>query len=113
MKSMYCSSCGAKMEYQVSPPNFCSSCGAQIGGAVASKPLEDRSEGDADIEISKFSGLQYEISQPFQKESLGEVLASESKGSSFKRPRTSDDSDPIQKSIDECKPSKGHGQVDE
>lgn len=37
MASIFCTSCGAKHEYNGFAPNFCSKCGTQIGSATIKK----------------------------------------------------------------------------
>lgn len=37
MKSLFCFSCGFKMEYNHAPPNFCAKCG-EAQGSTATKP---------------------------------------------------------------------------
>jgi|TARA_R110000824_G_scaffold18018_7_gene72046 hypothetical protein len=62
MKTEFCSSCGNKVEYSFSPPNFCGKCGASLNGGkparAASPVIEEVTDQD---HVPQLSQLQYDI----------------------------------------------------
>jgi hypothetical protein len=108
MAHMYCPNCGAKMQYEVSPPNFCSGCGAPIGTVEAGASVPKGHKGEKGEEgVPKISKLEYEISGSAKSASLGEILTSQGGGETIGRPTPPKGSvDVLQASLDECKPSQ-------
>ena len=76
MNSVYCSSCGGKVEYLLKVPTFCSHCGVNMGGAVqksipraaqsnASMQADEDPEGTDVNHVASLNGLQYEVDGDF------------------------------------------------
>ena len=84
MATMYCSSCGGKLEYFSVKPKFCSHCGTSIGevsqssvqnNQVETEPAEELREG----EIPNLSKMEYEvISRPSSNMTIGGVIGTSS-----------------------------------
>lgn len=58
MAFSFCTQCGNKMTYTVSPPNFCGKCGTLLNGSVAKKisaPNKTRDDFEDDEESEEFS----------------------------------------------------------
>lgn len=53
MATLYCSSCGTKMEYFSAKPNFCSSCGKSVNAAFASVSKSTPTKKTKLIEVSE------------------------------------------------------------
>ena len=112
MAHIYCPNCGAKVQYEVSPPNFCSSCGASIGGVEAEASAPKESKGKEGV--PRISKLEYEISGSVKPTSLGEVLTSQGGGEKFQRPQPkAGRGDALEESLRECKPSGKPSSTDE
>ena len=71
MKHTYCSSCGAKIQFSLAPPNFCSSCGISLNSLNAPSNISEGRKipkekgGENEEEISSFRKplkLEYEVS---------------------------------------------------
>ena len=80
MRSIFCTNCGAKMEYSSEKPKFCSSCGEPVGassvGSISSsktrapngkKPatISEVGEDSTDAtEVPHVTNLEYDIDVP-------------------------------------------------
>tara|TARA_Y100000593_G_C4133470_1_gene248552 strand:+ start:209 stop:586 length:378 start_codon:yes stop_codon:yes gene_type:complete len=65
MSVLYCSNCGAKLNYSGAKPKFCSSCGTPVAGGFqktvkASTDVEE--EDSVEETIPNINGLQYDVS---------------------------------------------------
>lgn len=63
---MFCFSCGHKLEYNRTPPNFCVKCGSKVGNASVTKEVEPEieeslAEDETSVDqVPKLRGLQVE-----------------------------------------------------
>lgn len=63
---MFCISCGNKLEYNRTPPNFCMKCGSKVGSTSVTKEVEPEikeslAEDETNInQVPKLRGLQVE-----------------------------------------------------
>ena len=76
MRSIFCTNCGAKIEYSSAKPKFCSSCGEPMSGSVASsKKIAQRNAGSQKInqigedetdasQVPTIGNLEYDIEVP-------------------------------------------------
>lgn len=111
MPFMFCQSCGSKMEYTISKPNFCSSCGTSITGSTPppqAKPKENLQPNDEGIKIPNIKKLDVEVikSEP-NTITFGNTIGSGALGSGSPRaPYRSQTGDPAKDSLEFCKPSR-------
>ena len=118
MAFIYCSECGAKLEYKTSKPIFCSACGYKFGEegvneSEAQAEVGDYSEGRSP---GKIKGLEYEVILPQSGQTkLGNLLGTSSEGSSIdRRPAPPNKGgDPIADTIKACASVRGSKKVDE
>ena len=117
MATLYCSSCGTKMEYFSSKPNFCSSCGQPVNiafaGAKTQKPKKqvveeiDNEESEiggeivkprlgADIVVGKIEG---------QSISFGELIKQKPLNAEFNRKTVDTNKKLLDQMRDMCKPT--------
>ena len=126
MKTEFCSSCGNKIEYSFSPPNFCGKCGTSLRGgqpAQAARPAAPEKPIEEEEAVPHISRLQYDIdyagigSKSVKLGDLANQQPDEQSQGSRRRPRSSKKSDPLTKeqvllkSVAECK-SVGNSSVD-
>lgn len=75
MRSIFCTSCGAKNEYSSAKPKFCSSCGEPMAPSVASTKrnvasrratrIQEVGDDETDAhEVPQVSSLAYDIEVP-------------------------------------------------
>lgn len=76
MSVLYCSHCGAKLEYAVQKPKFCSSCGAAIG-TPPSQANHVAAEERKMEELPDLKKLEYEISFEEPRLTLGALMESD------------------------------------
>ncbi len=91
MRSIFCTNCGAKMEYSSEKPKFCSSCGepmsaSSVGSISSSKtrkptrvrpaPISEVGEDSTDAtEVPHVGNLEYDIDVPQNNIfNLGDIL---------------------------------------
>lgn len=91
MRSIFCTSCGTKMEYSSEKPKFCSSCGepmsaSSVGSISSSKkvspsrvkqsPINEVGEDSTDAtEVPHVGNLEYDIDVPHTNIfNLGDIL---------------------------------------
>ncbi len=101
MALSFCTNCGNKMTYSVSPPNFCGKCGTKLNATVSAKvnaPSRGREESFEDdedseefsnvSEIPNLSSLAYEIENDSGNRSyqLGELFGQPKTFSKRNRP---------------------------
>jgi len=80
MNFQYCSSCGAKIEYMLSVPNFCPSCGIHFNQnvdvqrsvaarppaqSIASKNVSDDPDGTSIEHVPILNKLEYEVDKDY------------------------------------------------
>jgi hypothetical protein len=125
MKTEFCPSCGNKIEYSFSPPNFCGKCGTSLRGgqpAQASTPVAAQ-EPTKEEAVPHISRLQYDIdyagtgSKSIKLGDLANQQPDEESQGNRRRPRSSKKSTPLTKeqallkSVSECK-SVGNSSID-
>jgi len=101
MNFQYCSSCGAKIEYMLSAPNFCPSCGihfnqhadAKTAGPPrpSSKAPSGDSEGTDFEHVPVLTRLEYDLDHDYssvgtRKISLGDLLETPGAAPPIKKP---------------------------
>ena len=76
MRSIFCTTCGAKIEYSTAKPKFCSSCGEPMSNSVASinkvmpknmqrKKISQLGEDETDADqVPSLANLEYDIEVP-------------------------------------------------
>ena len=119
MNSVYCSSCGGKVEYLLKPPSFCSHCGTSMlgGKAAANRPsvqpmqntqpqklsaasMDDDPDGTDVSYVPNIGKLQYEVDGDYggigrSHGSLGSLFsAAAAQGDSVDLPETPSSSSP-------------------
>lgn len=84
MRSIFCTNCGAKLQYSSAKPKFCSSCGEPLSASAESrshtkapprKIIEDDGETDA-TEVPSIGSLDYDIEMSHENNifNLGDIL---------------------------------------
>ena len=109
MACMYCSSCGAKLQYSVSKPKFCSECGEGFGFAAVATKAKVETDSDEDSDFIKPIRLDYEIAASEQsKVKIGEIIGT-NEGASVERRSapTKKSDDPLGDALKECRPTRG------
>jgi len=108
MAYMYCTSCGAKLQYSVSKPKFCAECGESIDGVTASvqrnvSNLSSQDEGS----FIRPKGLDYEVIQERpEKLTLGSVIGTDKNSKPEARPTQKKLEDPLKESVNSCKSTR-------
>jgi len=90
MRSIFCTNCGAKIEYSSAKPKFCSSCGEPMSSSVAarlpnkarSRKIEELDDGQTDAtEVPSISSIEYDIEVPRDNMfKLGDILDERQEG---------------------------------
>ena len=109
MAYMYCTSCGAKLQYSVSKPKFCSECGEGIHSVAASSKKEVVVDDQDDSVFKKPISLDYEISAAQKPNlTLGSVIGTD-EGSKVERREAPKNrsNDPLGDALRECSSSRG------
>lgn len=104
MAVSFCTNCGNKMTYSVSPPNFCNKCGTKLTTTASAKtpaPREreesfeddDLEESSEVLEVPSLSSLAYEIENDSGNRSyqLGELFGQPKTFSRKNRPMSLDE----------------------
>lgn len=104
MAVSFCTNCGNKMTYSVSPPNFCNKCGTKLTATASAKTPaprqreenfeDDDSEESSDIfEVPSLSSLAYEVENDSGNRSyqLGELFGQPKTFSRKNRPMSLDE----------------------
>lgn len=105
MALSFCTNCGNKMTYSVSPPNFCGKCGTKLNATASAKTAAPSNRGEDDFddedseefsnvsEIPSISSLAYEIENDSGNRSyqLGELFGQPKTFSRRNRPMSLDE----------------------
>ena len=118
---MYCSSCGSKLEYFSTKPNFCPSCGTSINGVAPQKQkivASSRAESEeAETPIEDIPSLKMGVDiviGGFDKPKTFEQVRLEGAAGMAIPRRTMDNSKPIaQQMLDMCKPVAKPSDIEE
>tara|TARA_Y100000592_G_scaffold58634_1_gene91776 strand:+ start:1985 stop:2326 length:342 start_codon:yes stop_codon:yes gene_type:complete len=109
MAYMYCTSCGAKLQYSVSKPKFCSECGEGFDSVAVAKKAKIETDSDEDSGFIKPVRLDYEVSASEQsKMKIGDIIGT-NEGAKVERrgaPNKKSD-DPLGDALKECGPTRG------
>ena len=112
MSHLFCHSCGAKIEYAHSKPNFCSSCGQQLNNSIATNTASQQNttvesvdfgeDTTSSASIPNISKIQVDYSAEGHNTFTLGSLAGENAPPNFSKARRS-------KSVDEFLDEKGRG----
>ncbi len=111
MPFLFCQQCGTKNTYESARPNFCMSCGTSFGSMSApaenNTPKEDQPTEVQETPNFNIQKLEFEIiNNNVEQTTLGSVMKEEKIGLMPRKKRKSKTGDPIQDSMDLCKPVK-------
>ena len=111
MPFLFCQQCGTKNPYASARPNFCMSCGTAFGSMSAAAendtPKEDQPTEVQEVPSFNIQKLEFEIiNNNVEEVTLGSVMKEDKVGLMPRKKRKSKTGDPIQDSMDLCKPVK-------